>query len=173
MPIPALLPLFSLAVALIMAPLQASHAQDQDAAEIQRYQDWAVRCGPLITGDGKKVERCVMIQIAGKDNTPIAQIELTRSPQKDQYITQFTTPLGSVLTTGLRLQIDDGEVIRLPYQFCMNTGCRVVLPAKQEFIDSMQKGRTLHIAFDLINGKTANAQISLLGFTSALDAISN
>ena len=114
-----------------------------------------------------------MIQIAGKDNTPIAQIELTRSPQKDQYITQFTTPLGSVLTTGLRLQIDDGEVIRLPYQFCMNTGCRVVSPAKQEFIDSMQKGRTLHITFDLINGKIANARISLLGFTSALDAISN
>ena len=169
---PARLRALALTAALALLAPSASHAQDEDAGKPQQFQDWTVRCGPVTTGDGKPVNRCVMNQVTGRDNKPMALVEFTHDPDKDRIIAQFTTPLGSVLPTGLRLKVDEGEEGRLPYQFCLPLGCRVVFPTKPEFIASMKKGNVLHMSFDLINNQTANAQISLQGFTSALKAIS-
>ena len=172
MHISTLLRTLSLAAAFVLLSPGAAHAQDEDAVQTRQFQDWSVRCGPLTTGDGKQVKRCVMNQLTGRDNTPMALVEFTHDPDKDRTIAQFTTPLGSVLPTGLRLKVDEGEEGRLPFQFCLAVGCRVVFPTQPEFIASMKKGNVLHMSFDLINHQTANAKISLQGFTSALEAIS-
>ena len=159
----------SLAAALLLLPLNAALAQDQAAEDLRQYQDWAVRCGPV--DEGKPVERCLMTQFAGKDNKPMAQATFAYEPKEGRIVGQFTTPLGSVLPTGLRLKVDEGKEGRAPFQFCIPVGCRVVFPVKPEFIASMKRGNVLHMAFDLINGQTAKAGISLQGFSAALNAI--
>lgn len=149
-----------------------AQSPEQQPNPIRKFKDWSVQCGPVTNARNETEDRCVMAQLAGKDGKPMAQVEFTPSPKDGETLAQFTTPLGTVLTNGLRLKVDEGKASAVPFQFCLSIGCRAVYPVKAEFVATMKRGNNLILQFDLVSGQTATATLSLAGFTAALREIS-
>lgn len=146
----------------------------------QTFRDWDVRC---IRGEEGVPERCEMYQLLSESaGNPVAEFRISTPIVPEEGVMAsavLLTPLDTLLTPGLRLRIDDGQVATVPYAFCRPIGCFVQLTLSQEDVASFAAGADIFIElFALVRGETgqfggAPVEItaSLLGFTAAFDAV--
>ncbi|MDA1098038.1 MAG: invasion associated locus B family protein [Proteobacteria bacterium] len=147
-----------------LAPAQAITAREKD------FQDWRLRCEKETD---ESPERCFIMQIAKtlKDKRDVLRVGV-RYPEPDQPAMVFLTlPLGVYLPTGLLLQIDDGETLRIPVEICLPNGCHTRMALEGELLKNLKSGRQAKLAFHDSQQKEISVPVSLAGFTAAFAAL--
>ena len=89
----------------------------------------------------------------------------------DQVFAILTTPLGTSLRPGLRIKIDENDELRVPFERCMNVGCKVVLALDDKMLSQLRKGSKARVQFHDLRGKGIALPASLSGFTAALRSL--
>jgi invasion protein IalB len=84
---------------------------------------------------------------------------------------QITTPLGTILRTGVTVRIDAGEPRTGAFEVCVRSGCVLRDPMSEEFLASLKAGKAANMTFNLLQLGTVNVSISLKGFTKAFKAL--
>ena len=100
------------------------------------FGDWQVRCAP----DGNE---CFMYQLAlDAQKNPVAEVSILKLPEASEAEAGVTvvTPLGTLLTNGLVLQIDGGETRQYPFVWCSQVGCFSRFGLAKTSIDAMKRG---------------------------------
>ncbi|TAL27320.1 MAG: invasion associated locus B family protein [Alphaproteobacteria bacterium] len=137
------------------------------------FNDWRLVCETPAKG-GKKQCEVFQRMMWGKDKgtalTTLVHM-VKNKDKKDVTMIRVVTPLGTLLTPGMAIKIDDGKQIKVPYLQCLPGGCLVDMVFDQEMMDKMKKGKTLFVAYRAGNGKDAQLPVSLKGFGPALDAM--
>jgi invasion protein IalB len=130
---------------------------------------WEVRCTP----DQKN---CFMYQLASDaQNNPVAEVSLLKLPENGDAVAGVTmvTPLGTQLTTGIALQIDNGEGRQYPFNWCSQVGCFARFGLTQQTINAMKRGKSGKITLASVAAPETplSLTLSLTGFTAAYDSL--
>jgi invasion protein IalB len=84
---------------------------------------------------------------------------------------RLVTPLGTALTPGMAIKIDDGKDIKVPYTQCLPVGCLVDMVFDAAMLDKIRTGKILFVAYRGPDGKDSTLKVSLKGLAPALDAL--
>lgn len=151
-----------------------AQAQPQDEETVKAtHGDWEIVCA------ASKPELCVMRQIGlnaeGKRVLEVRIRKLTDAKTKDgkpvPAAIQITTPLGSLLRAGVRVQIDSSEPTTGAFEVCLPSGCVVRDAMSEEFLGRLRAGTKATMTFGLLQRGEIAANISLTGFTKAFTAL--
>ena len=133
------------------------------------FDDWQVRCAPA--GDD-----CFMYQLAlDQEKNPVAEVSIVKLPASSEAAAGVTvvSPLGTLLTTGVTLQMDGGEKRQYPFAWCSQVGCFARFGLARPAIDTMKRGKggklTLHAV--AAPEQPVTLALSLTGFTAAYDSL--
>ncbi|WP_339983786.1 invasion associated locus B family protein [Gymnodinialimonas ulvae] len=143
------------------------------------FRDWQIRC---IRSEGDIApDRCEMFQLLEEENgNPVAEFRISAPLiNEDGAIANATilTPLDTLLSPGLQLQIDEEEPAVLPYAFCRPVGCFVQISLTEDNLGLFQNGADAQVViFALtrdelgqIGGVPVPTSASLRGFTAAYE----
>ncbi|MEO0991712.1 MAG: invasion associated locus B family protein, partial [Pseudomonadota bacterium] len=136
------------------------------------FQDWTLRCVKQESGK----DPCQMNQLL-KDNSggSVAEINIFSLAPGGAAVAGATviTPLGTLLTEQITLQVDDREAKRYPFTFCSQQGCLARIGLTASDINAMQKGAAATVRIVAIQAPDQNVilNVSLSGFTAAYDAV--
>lgn len=134
------------------------------------FEDWEVRC--LSTGD-----ECFMYQLAlDETGNPVAEMSILKLPEgsEAQAGATLVTPLGTLLTSGVTVQVDDGERRQYPFNWCSQVGCFARYGLDAASLDSLRRGRETHLTVASVGAPETpvTVTLSLMGFTAAWDSLS-
>lgn len=156
------------------AETETATAGDPAAPEVMEivrdtFGDWEVRCAP-------QGEDCFMYQLAmDSQNNPVAEVSILKLPEGSEAAAGVTmvTPLGSLLQSGIVLQVDQGEARQYPFNWCSQVGCFARFGLTQESINSMKRGRTATVMLASVAAPEApvSLNLSLTGFTAGYDSL--
>lgn len=147
-------------------------APESPASETEstRYEDWALACRQMKPDEP---QRCVLVQIRVLRQTGkrVLSVTVARVGEERKLMAAVTVPLGILLPAGIRLNVDDTEIIRIPLQFCRVEGCQGRFPLSDSIRASFEKGRIGKVIVRQPNGAELPIQFSLRGFTRGLAAL--
>lgn len=138
----------------------------------EAHGDWELRC----VRTGEENDPCQLYQLLkdGEGNS-VAEISLFGLPEGQEAAAGATiiTPLETLLTQSLRLQIDSGQVKTYPFTWCAPIGCVSRVGFTAEEVANFRKGvkATLTIVPVAAPDKQVNLAISLKGFTAGFEAV--
>ncbi len=149
------------------APEAAVPAQPE--VEVTEHGDWEVGCMP-------GTPNCEMQQVAMDDQgNPVILVRVVRLPSDAEALALavFNTPLGTLLPPGIGFQIDQGEQVSLPFEWCVQEGCVVRLGLREEDVTALKRGGGVRLQVASIAAPTSpvNLTLSLSGFTAAYDML--
>jgi invasion protein IalB len=159
------------ATAAAPAPRQPPTSRDQvgfgEAYIRDQFADWMVRCIKLDQQD----DLCEMHQpLNDPDGTRTAEFNLFPL-ERGQIAAGGTivSPLETILTEGVRLSIDGGEVKVYPFTFCNRVGCVAQVGFLETELNQFRRGRTsvIQIVPLAAPDQTVLLTVSLSGFTAA------
>jgi invasion protein IalB len=142
-------------------------ARGQQQARNLTYSDWTKVCFKGVQGaDAKLVCRTT---ISGKWDTGqialrVDLIEREEAPAARLHI--FVLP-GFFLQPGIKLTVDKGTAMHVPYTICLTNGCVAATVADPSFVRAMQSGRTLSLDAVNTNVMIAIASLPLDNFAKA------
>ncbi len=153
------------------APEADAPAEEAPQVTVTEHGDWEVRCE---TTSGN----CFMYQLArnGAGN-PVAEIRIVRLPDQGEAAAGVTviTPLGSLLSEGLVLQVDDAEARQYPFNWCVRSGCFSQFGMTAAEVTAMRAGTVARLRIVAVSApdQPVILEVSLTGFTAAHNALSN
>lgn len=149
----------------------AADPTEAEPSEVTRatFDDWEVRC--LSTSD-----ECFLYQLAlDPDGNPVAEFSLLKLPASGEAAAGATvvTPLGTLLTSGVVLQIDSDAKRQYPFGWCSQVGCFARFGLDNETIGSMKRGSSGELTLVSVADPDApiSVPLSLTGFTAAYDSL--
>ncbi len=137
------------------------------------HDDWEIVCMPVADGE----DTCQMYQLLrdGEGNAT-AEITIFPLPAGQQAAAGATvlTPLETLLTAQLVMQVDDGPAKRYPFTFCSAIGCVARVGFTAEEIDAFRGGATAtwELAPVAAPDQRVALDMSLIGFTAAFAELS-
>lgn len=137
------------------------------------FNDWRMLCQTPAKGGRKQCE-VFQRMTWGKEKQGAALttlVQMGKVKDKPTTMIRVVAPLGTLLTAGMVIKIDDGKQIKVPYLQCLPGGCLVDLVFDDAMMDKMKKGKIMFVAYRLPNGKDSTLKVSLKGFAQALDAL--
>ena len=150
-------------------------AQQAEDEKGQRFDDWLVRCEQPPQGGA---ERCFMAQNILRQNdegkrTPLLSVIIGHGEAEGQPITvmQFTVPLGLYLPSGIGLQVDQSQPVRIAIEVCSQQACIARYRLDDSVRAAMQKGQAAKVQLTAANRQTIDVPVSLKGFTKAYAAL--
>lgn len=147
---------------------------EPDASYIkEEYGDWQLQCFRAETGE----DPCQMYQLLREDaGNPVAEFSLFKLPGNDQAVAGATivVPLGTLLTEGLKISVDDGAMKGYSYAFCSMVGCFARIGFTEEDIDAFKAGSAAKLVIVPAQAPDQVVEItaSLDGFTAAFNEAS-
>lgn len=149
----------------------AGDPAQQEPMEIVRatFDDWQVRCAP----EGND---CFLYQLAlDQERNPVAEVSVLKLPASSEAAAGATvvSPLGTLLTTGVVLQVDGGEKRSYPFAWCSQVGCFSRFGLSQQSVDALKRGNSVALSLVSINRpeEPVTLAVSLKGFTAAFDSL--
>lgn len=135
--------------------------------------DWEVRC--IRAPEGQK-DRCELYQLLQDgDGNSVAEITLFGLPPGQQAAAGATivTPLLTLLTQQITLQVDDGTAKRYPFTWCGQVGCYARVGFTADEIAAFKRGNTAKITIVPVAAPdtTVELPVPLSGFTAGFDAV--
>ncbi len=163
-------------------PLVLPNRNEVEAGETfvaEIYRDWQIRC---IRSEGDEApDRCEMFQLLEEENgNPVAEFRIGATLiEEEGAVANATilTPLDTLLSPGLQIQVDDNEPAIVPFGFCRQVGCFVQISLTEENLEIFQNGADATVVlFALtrdelgqIGGLPVPTAASLRGFTAAYE----
>ena len=166
----------ALALAALMLP-GAAAAQDTTQAATETVKAthgaWDVVC------DSAQAEQCRLRQIGKTADGKKALIffvgklegATTQDGKNVPAAIRITTPLGTILRAGLKIQIDESDAQTGIFEVCIPTGCIVSDAISDEYLARLKAGNVVNLTFNVLQEGTLNVVISLKGFTKAFKAL--
>ena len=136
------------------------------------FDDWKMRC--VHAKDSK--DPCELYQLIKDDqDNPVSEVSIFPLPQGGQAVAGATviTPLETLLTRELTLQIDGASAKRYPFTWCNQVGCIARVGFTAEDLAAFKKGvkATLTIVPVAAPTQTIDLTMSLKGFTAGYEAV--
>ena len=156
----------------LFAVLGASVAFAQDEAPssvVETYRDWTVRCVPQEEG-----RTCQMVQeLAQRESGQRILSLVIDAPEADDLVTAtLVAPFGLRLADGITTRVDGGAAKPFAFSTCLPVGCVVAIDMDEAMIAEMKSGEALVLGMvSITNGQVVNAELSLAGFTAALNRL--
>lgn len=151
--------------------VEAGAPAESELTEVTRdtFDDWEVRCLPAS-------DECFLYQLAlDSDGNPVAEFSLLKLPTSGEATAGATvvTPLGTLLTSGVVLQLDGGAERQYPFGWCSQVGCFARFGLDDETINVMKRGQTGQLTLVSVADPDApiSVPLSLTGFTRAYDSL--
>jgi invasion protein IalB len=163
------------AAALMLAlPAAGAAAQDlggQQDEVVATYGDWDIRCTP-------NRDVCVMHQVGkGAEGNNVLEVRIRKlsgvtadNGQPIPAAIQVAAPLGVLLQQGVRIQVDGGRTVAMPFQICVQGGCLARDAVPSPLLESMKAGRTARMTIASPQGEVP-VNISLSGFTRSFSEL--
>ena len=142
-------------------------ARGQQQARSLAYSDWRKVCFRGVAGaDAKMVCRTTIIGKwdTGQITLRVDLIEREEAPAARLQI--FLLP-GFFLQPGIKLTVDKGSSMHVPYTICLANGCVAGTVADPSFVLAMESGRTLSLDAVNTNVMTVIASLPLDNFANA------
>jgi invasion protein IalB len=134
-------------------------ARGQQQARDVTYSEWRKVCFKGVQGtDSKMVCRTT---INGKWNTGqiVIKVDLIERDEAPAARLQIFVLPGFFLQPGIRLTVDKGSSMHVPYTICLANGCVAATVADPSFVTAMESGRTLSL--DAVNSSVVTVVASL------------
>jgi invasion protein IalB len=149
-------------------PQPASPAPSS-AIVAEKFKDWDLQCLP----EGADPRLC---QISGKTSSPDgSQVILVMSLAKDldgkTSRMQMAVPLGIALAEKVEIAVAPSYKVSLPVSRCTPQGCLIEGPAEDALVNAMRQGEKAEVSVATPEGARVPIELSLSGFSSALDAL--
>lgn len=148
-------------------------SQDGDSYVGNTHGDWEMVCVRLPDEE----DPCQMYQLLrDAEGNATAEISLFPLPAGQEAVAGATilTPLETLLTAQLVMQVDGGAAKRYPFTFCTAIGCIARVGFTGEEIDAFRRGAqaTWSLVPVAAPDQTVNLNMSLIGFTAAFNELS-
>lgn len=151
--------------------------QPGDLYEVSAHGDWMVRC---ITMPEGTPEPCHMYQVLrDAEQVPTAEVIVFPFGEDVQPPlvagAEVVTPLGTLLTASLELQIPGREARLYRYNVCEVIGCIAQIGFVEEELAALKAEETARITLFAFEAPRMpiNLDISLRGFTAAFEALAS
>lgn len=157
------------------APAAAAPAPDSDLGKpyvAAEHGDWQQRC--IHAPDDN--DPCQLYQLLKDDKgNSVAEFSLFGLPEGQQAAAGATiiTPLETLLTEQIVLQIDSQQAKRYPFTFCAPAGCVAQVGFTAAEIATMKKGNQAKLSIVPMGAPDQHVvlSLSLKGFTAGYDAV--
>ena len=159
-----------LMLAIAVGPAVGPAAGPAPDSASETYKDWVVGCS---RPKPEEPLSCAMVQSISLKETgqTVVRLAFQSRPGGGGLDGSFVVPLGTGLTAGLKVQIDEGRPILLGYEQCLPQGCIVRWKADGPVVDALRRGRQLKVTVEDADANKLDVPMSLLGFTEALGAL--
>jgi invasion protein IalB len=145
-----------------------------DTYTAAKFEDWEQRCVRTESG----ADPCQLYKLLkDAEGNNVAEFTVFGLPEGAQSPAvagaTFIAPLETLLTSGMRLQIDQGQSKAYPFTFCAQIGCVVRLGFTAEEVAAMKQGANAVITIVpfVAPDQTVDLTVSLKGFTAGLAAV--
>jgi invasion protein IalB len=145
-----------------------------DTYTAAKFEDWEQRCVRTESG----ADPCQLYKLLkDAEGNNVAEFTVFGLPEGAQSPAvagaTFIAPLETLLTSGMRLQIDEGQSKAYPFTFCAQIGCVVRLGFTAEEVAAMKQGANALITIVpfVAPDQTVDLTVSLKGFTAGLAAV--
>jgi invasion protein IalB len=145
-------------------------APQQPQEEVRSvHNDWQIRC--------RSENDCFMYQLVNDPRgAPVAEINIVALPDDIPAVAGFTvvSPLRTLLTEGLTLQVDNGRVQQYPFLYCAPVGCASRFGYEQSGLNQFKRGNVARLTIVAVDrpAQPVILDVSLSGFTAAFNALS-
>jgi invasion protein IalB len=155
----------SLCATAIAVGAGSAHAQET----AQKFDDWSLVCQTNQAG----VQECIIFQEMHEQATgpTIARLTVLKVTETPNPLLIITTPLGVMLPPGVVIYIDQKEIGRMPFQVCIEPGCRSQAEMPTDLLQSFKAGSGGTVKLVRPDGQEMSVTFSLKGFTAAFDAL--
>lgn len=141
---------------------------------------WANRCDELKDKDGKPAgkycetfQRLSVVNGEGdkKQTQRVAEFAVGFPPaDKGKASGVLILPLGVVVDSDIKIQIDDKDVMKFRVRYCDGGGCAAIMKLDNSLIDKMRKGKVMTVKATAFTGAPVDVPFRLEGLGEALDA---
>ena len=133
--------------------------------------DWTVRCLRAAEGD----DPCEIYQLLRDPNgVPVAEMSVFAIPDGGRAVAgaNIVTPLETLLTEGVTINVDGGAARQYPFSWCSVEGCHARIGLTAEDLDAFRQGTAARMRIVPIVAPNQNVviEIPLAGFTAAFVA---
>jgi invasion protein IalB len=134
-------------------------ARGQQPARDLTYSDWSKMCFKGV--QGADPEMVCRTTISGKWNTGQVALRFDLIEREDDAAKrlQIFLPAGFFLQPGIKLTVDKGSSINVPYTICLANGCVAATVADPSFVSALESGRVLSL--DGVNANVVTVISSL------------
>ena len=144
-------------VAALMALSSGASAQVEQAGQ---FGDWQMACQVTEEATGDDLPGCFLVQNLFEENSGqrLLHVRLGIAPDDGAPVVLMNLPLGILLTQGIRMQVDEGEVFGAPVLFCEQNGCRAQFKLTPEVRAAFERGERTKVQ---LRGARSGAVIAL------------
>ena len=154
-------------------PATADFSEAEIAARGQQklpkltYSTWKKLC--FRGAQGADTKMICRTSIEGKSDLGqiILKVDLIEREDAPATRLQLFGPVGNFLQPGIRLSVDKGTPILVPYTICLANGCVAAAVPEPELLRELESGKTLSLEVVNSNVVTVIASLSLDNFASA------
>lgn len=137
---------------------------------------WKTRCVdlPPVEGQEKSAGKyCEMFSALSVQETGQVFMDVAIGYPNGQDMARGVVklPLGILLTDGIAMQVDDGEVNKFYVRTCVDKGCFAYISVNDALLGEMKRGNQAVFAFKNAEGRPISVPFPLSGFTKALKDI--
>lgn len=152
------------------APAQLK-AESENREVLKRFDKWSTRCIENTTT--KKLAAChAFVDVRVDGDKQLLYVGVGYIPNDpDNFFLFATTPLGSILTPGIVVDLDEKEKMAGAYVFCLPTGCQADIRLTDAQLKGMKNGKILNVMFQLIRQGPVKVPVELNGFTAAINSL--
>lgn len=158
-------------------PATADFSEAEIAARGQQklpnliYSTWKKLC--FRGAQGADTKMVCRTSIEGKSDLGqiILKVDLIEREDAPSTRLQIFVPTGNLVQPGIRLTVDKGTTILVPYTICLANGCVAATVPEPELLSELETGRMLYLEAVKSNVVTVIASLSLDNFASARQAV--
>lgn len=140
-------------------------------AQAQQEQTWVPRCNE---NPENGAQECEIFQrlLVRKTGQRVAEFAVGFPEGRTNNARGvIVLPLGILLNEKTSLQIDAEQPFNFQMRYCTQNGCYAFLDLTPAIIEMMKKGNEAAFHFITLEGNAMSIELSLAGFTKALDGV--
>jgi invasion protein IalB len=158
-------------------PAAADFSEAEIAARGQQkppkltYSTWKKLC--LRGAQGADIKMVCRTTLEGKSDLgqTILMVDLIEREDAPAARLQIFVPVGNFLQPGIKLTVDKGTSLLVPYTICLANGCVAATVPDPNFLRELETGRELSLAVVNSNVITVIASLSLDNFAKARQGV--
>jgi len=146
-------------------------AKAKKTPKVTQIGDWGRVCEKVA---GTEKEVCFIFQQLKQTGSDVVimNTSIAINPKDDKPVISVTLPLGLLLPAGVQMKVgEEGKILRLPFLFCLQQGCRASVILDEDVLKQMLEGEQLLTAFVTAQRKPNTVPASLKGFAEAFESL--